>query len=221
MERKIIVTGDNSKTLLIPELDETYHSVHGALNEARHVFINNGLESIDKSNVAVFELGFGTGLNLLVTLEFLSNKDIKVDYTSIENYPLPHETIEKMDYDRLIDAKYAEVYIKSHQVEWNKKIGLTEKLNLTKVDADVSIYEMEKEQYDIIYFDAFGPRVQPELWSVPVLKKMFESLHAPGRLVTYCAQGQFKRNLKAAGFGVLNVPGPPGKREMTIGLKTH
>ncbi|MGB1101998.1 MAG: tRNA (5-methylaminomethyl-2-thiouridine)(34)-methyltransferase MnmD [Crocinitomicaceae bacterium] len=221
MERKIIVTGDNSKTLLIPELDETYHSVHGALNEARHVFINNGFESIDKSNVAVFELGFGTGLNLLVTLEFLSKKDIKVDYTSIEKYPLPHETIEKMDYDRLIDAKYAEVYIKAHQVEWNKKIGLTEKLNLTKVDADVSIYEMEKEQYDIIYFDAFGPRVQPELWSVPVLKKMFESLHAPGRLVTYCAQGQFKRNLKAAGFEVLNVPGPPGKREMTIGLKTH
>lgn len=219
MERKIIVTGDNSKTLLIPDLDETYHSTHGALNEARHVFIKHGLAEIKKEQVNIFELGFGTGLNLLVTMEYLSKHPIQVNYSSIEKYPLPFSIIKEMGYDELIDSSFSKTYLHAHESAWEEEIALTEQLTLLKQEGDIKSALMENSKFHLILFDAFGPRVQPDLWSVDILFKMYSSLKLDGRLVTYCAQGQFKRNLKAAGFKVYNVPGPPGKREMTIGLK--
>jgi tRNA U34 5-methylaminomethyl-2-thiouridine-forming methyltransferase MnmC len=220
MERKIIVTGDKSKTLLIPALDETYHSTHGALNEARHVFIKNGLSNIKDDQVAIFELGFGTGLNLLVTLEAIQQTSQHIHYTGIEKYPLSYELVQEMHYEKLFSKDLIPAFKKAHQADWENKTRIHPQLMLEKMNADIQTANIGAEVYDLIYFDAFGPRVQPDLWSVTLLKKMYQSLKTPGKLVTYCAQGQFKRNLKTAGFDVKNVPGPPGKREMTIGLKT-
>ena len=219
MDRKIIVTGDNSKTLLIPKLDETYHSTHGALNEARHVFIQNGMASFDTESLSIFELGFGSGLNLLVTLEFLELKKRSVFYTSIEKYPLSYETIQQLEYDQLVDPTLKPAFEKAHLSPWNEKIRINKQLELLKQEADITAVSIPSASFDLVFYDAFGPRVQPDLWSEKVLQKMFDGLKTNGRLVTYCAQGQFKRNLKAVGFDVLNVPGPPGKREMTIGIK--
>lgn len=221
MDRKIIVTGDNSKTLLIPKLDETYHSTHGALNEARHVFIQNGMESFDTESLSIFELGFGSGLNLLVTLEFLELKKTSVFYTSIEKYPLSYETVEQLEYDQLVDPRLKPAFEKAHLSPWNEKIRINKQLELLKQEGDITAVSIPTASFDLVFYDAFGPRVQPDLWSEKVLQKMFDGLKINGRLVTYCAQGQFKRNLKAVGFDVLNVPGPPGKREMTIGIKTR
>lgn len=222
MDRKIIVTADNSKTLLIPELNETYHSKHGALNEARYVFIKMGLDYLQTTHqnnpITIFEMGFGTGLNALVTLEYLKNHpSLKITYDSIEKYPLTINEIENIGYDNVLDAT---LFKKLHICEWNKEHIITDQFQLKKIKGDIKSSLLKEANYDLIYFDAFGPRVQPALWETDTLKKMYTILKPTGTLVTYCAQGQFKRNLKAVGFEVQNLPGPPGKREMTRATKS-
>ena len=217
----IKITADGSHTLYVPSLDETYHSVHGAIQEAMHVYINAGLNYVDnKEKLKVLEVGFGTGLNTFLTLRASTNKTIKVDYTSIEAFPLEWEKVNKLNYLKELNANTNETNLFEllHKIEWESFLKITPLFSLRKLNVRLEEFN-EKEQFDVIYFDAFGPRVQPELWELDVLKAMYEALVEGGVLVTYCAKGSVKRALKEVGFKIENIPGPPGKREMTRATK--
>ena len=220
MKSKIIVTEDNSKTLLIPELNETYHSTKGAITEAQHVFIQEGLHFLGRTSVNIFEMGFGTGLNALLTLNEANSNYLNINYHTIESYPLVYNIIQEMSYlDELKLNDLKNEFGQMHTIKTGDEIKLSSHFNFIKWINKIENLEMHQRYYDLIYYDAFGPKVQPELWDIPVLKKMFNALKTEGILVTYCAQGQFKRNLKEIGFKVESLPGPPGKREMTRARK--
>ncbi len=221
MHSKIIVTEDNSKTLLIPELNETYHSTHGALTEARHVFIREGLSKLPRpKEVHILEMGFGTGLNLLVTLEDNLKKDKNIHYNTIEKHPVDIEQVLDLAYiDHFPNPQIQEAYVKAHNANWNKEINLSTNFTFNKQECDFNNSKIEAESIDIIFYDAFGPRVQPDLWEIDTLRIAHSFLKTNGVFVTYCAQGQFKRNLKELGFTVECPPGPPGKREMVRATK--
>lgn len=218
MKREIITTKDGSSSIYIPEMDETYHSVHGAVQEALHVFIKNGLALMSKGEINVFELGFGTGLNAFLSEQYSSQNKISIYYDSIEAYPVEVNLLNKMNYNNVVKYKI-EIYESIHKAEWEVENRISETFQLRKIEAKIQDFEVEKKHYHIIFFDAFGPRAQSEMWSVEILQKMYDCLRNDGRLVTYCAQGQFKRDLKYIGFKVENLPGPPGKREMTVATK--
>lgn len=221
MDRKIIVTGDNSKTLLIPHLNETYHSTHGAFNEAMHVFIQHGLRYAEgkEGTIKILEMGLGTGLNALLTSIHAQNS---VEYTALEKYPLAIATVNELSYKTIINNNEVEEFLTElHNAPWDGLTKINSTFQLKKIKADLIEIDLKPKEYDLIYFDAFGPRVQPDLWSKEIMVKLYKSLKSGGTLVTYCAQGQFKRNLKSAGFVVESFPGPPGKREMTRAIKTE
>lgn len=214
-----MITGDGSKTIHMPDLNEQYHSKHGALQEARHVFIKTGLEYLimdqkDLSEVRVLEYGFGTGLNAILTAMFPWQTPIH--YIGLEAYPIEEDEIEAMDYGNLLQQEA--VYHKIHSAPWEKATCITDYFTLTKKKLDFENVAF-KETFDIIYFDAFGPRTQPELWTLDIFKAAFDALTSKGVLVTYCAAGQVRRNMQAAGFRVERLPGPPGKREMLRATK--
>ncbi|MFK8039025.1 MAG: tRNA (5-methylaminomethyl-2-thiouridine)(34)-methyltransferase MnmD [Crocinitomicaceae bacterium] len=220
MKRTVIDTEDNSKTLLINNTDITYHSRHGALTESNHIFIKHGLNSLRSSQeIKVFEMGFGTGLNVILSYDFATINNINIDYHSIEKFPLTNHEVKSFDITTFLKKSLHSIFQKIHEAQWDKTCNLNANFKLKKIKNDIKIIEIESNQYDIIFFDAFGPKFQPELWQLPVLKKMHDSLKQDGTIITYCAQGQFKRNLKIAGFKVENLPGPPGKREITRGIK--
>ena len=202
---KIITTSDGSHSLLNTELDETYHSVHGALQESLHVFIKNGLDVFPGNEVRVFEVGFGTGLNALLAAQSTR----KVNYTTIEAFPLPEEVYSELNYepkDLLI------------QLHGNSKLE-TGNFKFSKLHTTLQSIELLSNQFDIIFFDAFAPSKQPEMWEFPMIKKVCDSLTQGGLFVTYCAKGQLKRDLKSLGMEVETLPGPPGKKEMVRGTK--
>ena len=221
MKRQIIVTGDNSKTLLIPELNETYHSINGATREALHVFIENGLKRFDKlEKIRVFEMGFGTGLNALLSLNHAKTTPIYIAYESIEKYPLALEEAMLLNHPVTTGLHHLSTEFKvMHSSPWNETVQICPGFTLEKIMGDIRLITLEPGTYDIIFYDAFGPKVQPGLWETGILQMLYHALAPGGCLVTYCAQGQFKRNLREAGFKVERLPGPPGKREMTVALK--
>ena len=219
MKRKIIVTADNSKTLLIPELNETYHSTKGALTESKHVFIQEGLLRVEPSTINIFEMGFGTGLNAILTFEQSEKEGLTVQYDSLEAYPLDWETVKEVGYQDFLSADNQEIFREMHDCPWERNMPLGQKFIIHKIHQKLSDYKGKNSNYDLIYYDAFGPKVQPDLWNEQSLKKMFELLKPSGILITYCAQGQFKRNLKSVGFEVESLAGPPGKREITRAIK--
>lgn len=211
-------TADGSKTLYLPELDETYHSSHGAMQEAMHVFIQHGLAFIgqEKKSISVFEMGFGTGLNALLTAQWAEQHSCSIRYIGIELHPIPKDIWQQMDYVQEVLER--ERYSKIMAAEWGEYQEIEPNFQLKKVEEDILGLQLV-EQVDLIYFDAFGPRAQSEMWDLPVLTKMYERLNPGGVFVTYCAQGQMKRNLKSLGFSLESLPGPPGKREMTRAIK--
>lgn len=217
MKRKIILTEDGSSSIYIEEMDEHYHSTHGAIQEAKHVFIVNGLGRVKKDKVKIFELGFGTGLNAFLTLIYGSDKNI--DYDSIEAFPIETELIQGLNYIDEIGEEFESAFKKIHSAKWEIPSDVTNSFQLRKIHSKIQDYKITKDYYDVIFFDAFGPRAQSEMWDINVLRDMYNGLMAGGELVTYCAQGQFKRDLKSLGFEVIPLPGPPGKREMTVGIK--
>jgi tRNA U34 5-methylaminomethyl-2-thiouridine-forming methyltransferase MnmC len=222
MERKIISTKDNSKTLLIPELNETYHSTNGALIEAEHIFIKNGLlQKIDfKEKINIFEVGFGTGLNALLTLKYSDKNKLKVNYVTIEKYPVDALEVLELDYCKITDSTlYKSYYNKMHSTKSDVINNLKPNFSFSKYLKCIKTFQPGRSKYDIIYFDAFAPSHQPLLWSKEVLLKMYNALVPGGFLITYCAQGQFKRDLKTIGFEVKPLEGPPGKREITKAIK--
>ncbi|MFY7943072.1 MAG: tRNA (5-methylaminomethyl-2-thiouridine)(34)-methyltransferase MnmD [Crocinitomicaceae bacterium] len=212
-------TADGSNTIFLPDLNENYHSFHGAIQEANHVFIKNGLDQFTStSEITIFELGFGTGLNALLTCMWAEKNKVKIEYVSIEAFPVPINICKKMDYPVHLDPSSPEAYSKLLEAEWEQLIPISTHFSIRKINSAIQEWT-NNQKFDLIYFDAFGPRAQSEMWELPILEKMFNSLEDNGILVTYCAQGQFRRNLKYLGFNVESLPGPPGKREMTCAHK--
>lgn len=219
MERKIQITEDGSATIYIPAMDETYHSRHGAIQEARHVFLKHGIASVSSNSVTVFELGFGTGLNALLTYQF-GEKKHSIDYLCIEAYPVEKQLIDSLNYLDEVGEEYGSIFGRMHTSKWGESVALSDRFTFTKIHEKIASYVPKKDSIDIVYFDAFGPRAQGAMWELSVLEKMYLMLRPGGILVTYCAMGQFKRDLKSLGFTVIGKPGPPGKREMTVAVKT-
>lgn len=224
MKREIIKTADGSATIFLPEWNEHYHSKHGAVQEALHVFIKSGLDYYTEKNsagkVSILEIGFGTGLNALVTFLDARTKNLEIDYTGVEAYPVPSEELEHLNYATCFKEEELarETFSKIHEKLWTEKGEVSEGFQLTKQEKffkDIN----DSEAFDLIYFDAFGPRVQPELWTEEIFKKMFKALRSQGILVTYSAKGDVRRAMQAVGFEVERIPGPPGKREMLRALK--
>jgi tRNA U34 5-methylaminomethyl-2-thiouridine-forming methyltransferase MnmC len=216
---KLFQTADGSNSLMSKQFGVSYHSKHGAVQETQHVFINAAFNYISLPKVKLLEIGFGTGLNALMTLQNCRKTNKEVEYVAVEAYPVSMETVESLDYHSILKDNTLEQPLKTmHQLESHV---LTEIESNFKFEKRIMLFEDidESNQYDIIYFDAFAPNAQPELWDVDLLVKMYRALKKGGILTTYCAKGQVKRNLKSLGFTVESIPGPPGKREMTRALK--
>ena len=219
LEREIIQTLDGSTTIHLKEWDECYHSKHGAIQEAQHVFIKNGLSLFPNQSVSILEIGFGTGLNAFISFLESQHLNRQIHYVGVEAYPVNATEVLAMNYvDELKASSKKEVFDKMHESNWNEKIELTTDFELTKRKQLFDDID-DIEQFDLIYFDAFGYRVQPELWSTAIFQKMFAALRPGGKLVTYAARGVVKRSMLEVGFTVEKLPGPPGKREMLRGKK--
>jgi len=216
MQRKLIQTEDGSSSLYIPELDEHYHSTHGAVQESMHVFIETGLNTIKKDSLSIFEMGYGTGLNYL--LSFLNRKNKSINYYCIEAFPLEKELVAQINYNThlKLDNEAQQAFQLIHSEESNHQINTH--FNLYRQHCKLSDYIAPKP-VDLIYFDAFAPDVQPHLWTKDVFDKMFDMLNPEGILTTYCAKGVVRRTMLAAGFNVERLPGPPGKREILRATK--
>ena len=219
MKREIIITDDGSTTIRIPDWDENYHSTHGAIQEAKHVFIKNGLDLFqNQDSISILEIGFGTGLNAFITFLETLNKE-KVNYVGVEAYPISTEEIAQMNYVTELQAtQYQEIFDKMHTSDWESKQIITENFILTKRKQFFQDID-DKEQYDLIYFDAFGFPLQPELWSEAIFKKMYEALLPKGTLVTYACRSSIKNAMLSVGFSIEKLPGAPGKREMLRATK--
>ena len=219
MKREIVITGDGSTTIRIPDWNENYHSSHGAIQEAKHVFVTHGLDVFqNQDEISILEIGFGTGLNAFITFLETLTKD-KVNYVGVEAYPISAAEVAQMNYvSELKAAPYATNFEKMHASDWEHEIAITAQFNLTKRKQffqDIN----DKNQYHLIYFDAFGYPLQPELWSEDIFVKMYEALLPGGVLVTYACRSVIKNAMLAAGFSIEKLPGAPGKREMLRATK--
>ncbi|MGJ8658711.1 MAG: tRNA (5-methylaminomethyl-2-thiouridine)(34)-methyltransferase MnmD [Cellulophaga fucicola] len=220
MKRKIITTGDGSKTIQIEEWDEQYHSKHGAVQEAYHVFIKHGLSLFKDSAVSILEIGFGTGLNALITTLEAPKSNLKIQYTGVEAYPVALEEVEQLNYVEQLNAPESkDVFTKMHASVWEEKEYILPEFSLIKKQQDFLDIK-DEAAFDLVYFDAFGARVQPELWTETIFTIMYKALRPKGVLVTYAAKGSVRRAMLAVGFTVERLPGPPGKREMLRATKS-
>lgn len=219
MKREIIITDDGSTTIRIPDWDENYHSTHGAIQEAKHVFIKNGLNLFqNQDSISILEIGFGTGLNAFITFLETLNKE-KVNYVGVEAYPISEEELALMNYVSELDAlEYQEIFNRMHSSDWESQQNINNNFLLTKRKQFFQDIE-DKEQYDLIYFDAFGFTLQPELWSEVIFKKMYDALLPKGILVTYACRSSIKKAMLSVGFSIEKLPGAPGKREMLRATK--
>ena len=214
MKRELIQTLHVSTTNHIADWEECYHSKHGAIQEAQHVFIKNGLSLFQNQKIAILEIGFGTGLNAFITLLEAKKMQQTIDYVGVEAYPISADEVLNMNYVAELDAmKESAIFNKMHESDWGEKIVLNDDFVLTKRKQFFEEID-DVNKFDLIYFDAFGYRVQPELWSTAIFDKMYKSLKLNGVLVTYAARGVVKRSMIEVGFKVEKLEGPPGKREM-------
>ena len=219
MKRRIIETADGSKTIQIDEWQEQYHSKHGAVQEAYHVFVKHGLEYTNLDETNILEIGFGTGLNTLITFIEAQKKSISIRYQGIERFPVSLEEVRQLDYISSLSAqKFEATFDLMHRSPWEKEVTLAKNFVLTKQQKDFRDI-IDSNLFNLIYFDAFGPRVQPELWTEEVFQIMYEALKKDGVLVTYSAKGSVRRAMQAVGFSVERLEGPPGKREMLRATK--
>lgn len=220
MNPRIILTSDGSHSIYIPELDENYHSVHGAIQESKHVFIEAGLKYLSHPSINIFEVGLGTGLNAFLTFLETNNKNISVNYTAIEAFPITPLIAESLNYTRLLNATAQQAtFDLLHSSGWELPVSLSGNFKLTKHKQTLQEIHLPAEEFDLIYFDAFGPPTQPEMWTEEIFAKIFEASKPNALLVTYCAKGEVKRTLKKVGFAIEALPGPPGKREMVRARK--
>ena len=217
MKLELVKTIDGSNSLKNLIINDSYHSKYGAINESKHIFINNGLKRISKKKIRVLEIGFGTGLNALLTLLFCDKKKQNIIYHTIDNLPLKEEIYSSLNYyDHLkIDKN---IFLKIHRSSWENEIELSNFFVLKKMKCDFT-KTLFNEKYDLIYFDAFSPSKQPEMWVLNNFKKLYDCLNTNGVLITYSSKGDVKRTMKEVGFNVSSVEGPIGKREITLASK--
>ena len=218
MKNQLIITNDGSHSLFNRTINECYHSKHGSIVEAEHVFIRNGFSMVNKSKLNILEIGFGTGLNALLTYQKTSQKSIKVNYHTIEKHPIKEEIYTKLNFTDLIGVEQNEL-LKLHNCTWNTEHLISPNFKIKKHFSSLEKYNTNLK-FDIIYFDAFSPEKQKELWTEAIFKKMYGILKKDGFLVTYCAKGMVKRTMSSVGFEVIALDGPPGKRQMTRANKS-
>lgn len=218
---RIIETSDGSQSLFIKSLNETYHSTHGALNESQYVFLEKGLSfwvnQSNKRNIKILEVGFGTGLNALLTWAYAKkNPDVDINYITLEPFPLDDSIYSNLRYAELIDGMDHNELIRLHGVPFD---GVERMENFSFSKRKLGVRDYKDEALDLIYFDAFAPSKQAEMWDIDIFKSLYHLLNTGGALVTYCAQGQFKRNIVEVGFHLETLQGPPGKKEMVRAIK--
>jgi len=221
MKRELIRTKDNSYTLFVPELDEHYHSIHGALAEAEHIFINAGLKPIEgRSPISILEIGFGSGLNACLTALYADAQGLNIFYQGLEKYPVAPEEWQSLNYPDIIENENSQTMLEAiHAAKWSERSVISPHFDILKTEVDFRNFQGEANSFNLIYFDAFAPSAQAELWSLAIFQEMFKVLKPEGRLVTYCVKGSVRRTMVEAGFKVEKIPGPPGKREMARALK--
>jgi tRNA U34 5-methylaminomethyl-2-thiouridine-forming methyltransferase MnmC len=216
----IQLSGDGSHTVVSKIFEDvTYHSRHGAIAESNIVFIDAGLKyhfEKGKDNISIFEMGFGTGLNALLSFLWSKENKIRIDYQTVEAYPIDATVFNNLNYTDILGER--QVFESFHNLDWNQSHIITELFNFKKHLSLIEDLSLDK-CFDVVFYDAFAPSSQPYLWELPILNKMYQILNDGGVLVSYCAQGAFKRNLKSCGFTIESIPGPPGKREMTRAIK--
>jgi tRNA U34 5-methylaminomethyl-2-thiouridine-forming methyltransferase MnmC len=225
MNRKVITTKDGSSSIFWEELNETYHSIHGAWQESKHVFIAQGTDWFikkypEKQVVKIFEVGLGTGLNAILTLQYaLQNPQYLFEYHSIEPFPLSLAEISALNYKTLIDNELVDFFTSLHTSTWNVGNLFTNNFRFIKYQTQLLSLQIAENKFDVIYYDAFAPTKQEEMWNLESLKLVTDLLGEGGIFVTYCAKGYVKRNLKALGLEVTSPPGAAGKREMIRAIK--
>lgn len=217
MDKKLVITNDGSHSLFVPEINECYHSKHGAIVEAEHVFIKNGFSIANKPQLNILEIGFGTGLNALLTAQKANSKKVNVKYHTMELFPVTKDNYSKLNFTELIGSE-DDALLNLHKSTWEEEHKISSYFSITKNNTSLEEYNT-KVKFDIIYFDAFSPEKQPELWEDNIFKKMHHFLKEDGFLVTYCAKGIVRRTLQAVGFEVISLDGPPGKRQMTRAIR--
>lgn len=221
MYRQLVKTKDNSATLFVPELNETYHSRHGAIQESKHVYLDAGLAQFNYlSEINLLEIGFGTGLNALLSAQAAVKQNFKINYTGLEKYPVkPNEWVALNYAQALADDAAAPLFEQLHQCPWEETVALNPHFTLTKQQVDFRTAPLPAHYFNLIYFDAFAPSAQAYLWTKEIFDRMFNALQEDGLLVTYCVKGDVRRAMQAAGFKVEKIPGPPGKWEMASARK--
>ena len=213
---KLIVTADGSHTLFIEELNEYYHSTFGAIQESMHIFIEAGLKfQLNKfQEINLLEIGFGTGLNALLSYDHSFRNKLNINYWAIEPFPVNSKFIRKLNYGKTLQNKsLSDLFIQLHDAEWNTNLVLSDRFNFRKLKNEVQNTQLPENYFNLVYFDAFAPDVQPELWTEGVFKKIYNSMTEDAVLVTYSVKGDVKRAMKSAGFKIEKLPGPIGKRE--------
>jgi tRNA U34 5-methylaminomethyl-2-thiouridine-forming methyltransferase MnmC len=220
MKREIVITSDGSSTIYMPELEESYHSKHGAIQEANHVFIKNGLHFLKQNEISILEIGFGTGLNALITSLEAQKINLKIHYEGIEAFPVVLDELNQLNYPLLFENQVLsqEYFSKIHQIPWEQHHEISSFFKLKKRKMMFENID-DDNVFDLIYFDAFGFRVQPELWSDVIFEKMYKALKKGGVLVTYACRSSIKKAMIDAGFHIEKLAGPPGKREMLRAIK--
>lgn len=215
---RMILTSDGSHTLYNAALNESYHSRHGAIQESEHIFIQNGLDSIKTEPVNLLEIGFGTGLNAFLTCLYSIKNNRNIHYEALELFPLDMRFIRKLNYTSKLDSSKKNIFLKLHDSDWNKETMILPTFKILKLYQDFITFLPEKK-YHLVYFDAFSPEKQPNMWQAASLNKLHDALEPNGVMVTYCAKGDIRRRLEKIGFQVERLPGPPGKLEMLRALK--
>jgi len=220
IQPEIKITEDGSHTLFHKEFNETYHSHFGAIQEAYHVFIKSGFDLLkSKNEISILEIGFGTGLNAFITFLEAQDSGQSIKYVGLEMFPLERSIWEKLNFADQLKVN-SEAFLKLHEVPWEIENEISNNFILTKIEKDLEAF-IPSNKVDLIYFDAFGPNTQPELWTTTIFKNLYQALNPNGILVTYSCKGDVKRAMKAAGYTIEKIPGPPGKREMLRAFKTN
>ncbi len=219
MKRKVIATADGSTTIHLEDWNEQYHSKHGAIQEAYHVFIKSGLQQLAAPEMTILEMGFGTGLNAIITYLEAKANNLRLHYVAMEAFPVGQEELAQLNFvSELGVPELGPVFQQMHQSPWGQPQHISDFFSLEKQQKDFNELKAAAD-FDLIYFDAFGPRVQPELWTEQIFEKTYRALKPNGILVTYSAKGSVRRAMQAVGFTVERLPGPPGKREMLRAIK--
>jgi tRNA U34 5-methylaminomethyl-2-thiouridine-forming methyltransferase MnmC len=220
MQKFLQITADGSHTLQIPDMGVTYHSTHGAIAESKQVYLEAGLQYVhlqkNITSINILEMGFGTGLNALLCLQWSIQHSIHLNYTAIESDPLKPEEYDVLNYGALLDLRHELLAL--HEAEWNLPIRINELFSLEKQQVDLREFESD-QTFHCVFFDAFSPVEQPELWTKEIFQKIFSMILPNGVLVTYCSKSAVRRSMQEAGFQVNKIPGPRGKREMVRAIR--